>query len=339
MVCDQDSALGKAQLRVYFHLRLSSFKAFLQFVSVQEIPPRKFPVDMARRGPPYPPLKFRCDYRDGVKRCEWSFKTEHGLHRHQLIHLEGDAREEHLYYCRLGTGCPLRFKNLQLPNLRAHIKTVHRDIEHLICQVCKPFMFIADPVAFTQHQAEAHDSPQSTTSIPRITPIPTAPASSSWVISQSKTPERITLVPLETLPRTQPTPITPRHPTSFIVRTIPPLPESLDLEALHPPYCSDWDVAPEDDNTHSSAIPTLREFLWEMCGIELIPAQWAYLPIHRHLSASPTSSTGSEPTISGSSSSSLSATVFPSPISEPTTSATTLQSLGSLSTPNLTNNT
>ncbi|KAK0501940.1 hypothetical protein EDD18DRAFT_1346506 [Armillaria luteobubalina] len=292
MVYDQDSALEKAQLRVYFHLRLSSFKAFLQLVSVKESPPRRFLVDMARRGPPNPPLKFRCD----AKRCEWSFKTECDLHRHQLTHLEGAALEE------------------------------------------RPFVFIADPVAFAQHHTEAHNGPQPTP-LPQTSPTPT-PASSSLVISQSIIPESITSVPLETLPLTWPTPITQRHPPSFIVRAILPLPESLDLAALHPPYGNDWDVVPDEDlDAQSSDVPTLRDFLWETCGIELIPVQWAHHPIHRHLSALPTSSTESEPTSSGSSSSSLSATVFPPPISESTTSATTLQSLGSLSTPNPTNNT
>ncbi|KAK0476354.1 hypothetical protein IW261DRAFT_1594996, partial [Armillaria novae-zelandiae] len=191
MVYDQDAALEKAQSWVlYFQLRLLSFKAFLQLASVQESPPEKFPVNMVRRDPPNPPLHFKCDYLDDVKPCKWSFKTEHDLHRHQLIHLEGDAREEQLYHCPLGTGCRMRFNSLQLPNLRAHIKTVHRDIKHLICQVCRPFVFIADPVAFARHQAEAHDSdgPQSTRPIPRVNPIPAAPAPSSSVISQSIAP-------------------------------------------------------------------------------------------------------------------------------------------------------
>ncbi|PBK94346.1 hypothetical protein ARMGADRAFT_1029477 [Armillaria gallica] len=70
-----------------------------------------------------------------LHRC---FNRKHDRDRHERIHLKGAARVEHLHYCPLGSHCPHDFKNLQLGNLRMHIKTVHRDIQHLICQTQQP---------------------------------------------------------------------------------------------------------------------------------------------------------------------------------------------------------
>ncbi|SJL16491.1 uncharacterized protein ARMOST_20017 [Armillaria ostoyae] len=222
----------------------------------------------------------------------------------------------------------MKFKNLQLPNLRTHIKTVHRDIKHLICQLCRPFVLTRNPADFARHRAEKHTSPQSAP-LPRI--ILTL-ASSLPALSRPITPARITLVPLTTLRRARPTPTTPSPlASSFIVHAKPPCSESTDLEALLPPCCDDCYVVPKPYlKTHSSLIPTLHDFLRDECGIELIP----HHPTHHRLPSLLTSSPESELMSSGSSSSSLSTSGFSPPISQTTTSATTLQWPGSVSTPN-----
>ncbi len=53
-----------------------------------------------------------------------------------------------------------RLSSKLLHRLRLHeahnIYITSRDIQHLICQVCKPFVLTADPAAFARHQAEKH---------------------------------------------------------------------------------------------------------------------------------------------------------------------------------------
>ncbi|KAK0220850.1 hypothetical protein EDD85DRAFT_276669 [Armillaria nabsnona] len=263
---------------------------------------------MAVRDPRNSPLEHQCRcFIDGTTApCPSSFNRKHDRDRHERIHLKGAARVEHLHYCPLGSHCPHDFKNLQLGNLRTHIKTVHQDIQHLICQVCRPFVLTTDPAAFAQHQAEKHGG-RHPAPLPRFVPNPTpptTPASSPPALSRSTTPERITLVPLATLLRYLPATTPPMPPPcSFIVQAQPPLPaEGPCLKPIIPPrrprearkpYC----------RTHTRAIPTLRDFLRNTCGIELTQR-------HR-LPSPPTSSySESELTRSGSLSSSPNASVF-----------------------------
>ncbi len=203
-----------------------------------------------------------------------------------------------------------RLSSKLLHRLRLHeahnIYITSRDIQHLICQVCKPFVLTADPAAFARHQAEKHGG-WHPAPLPRFVPNPTppaTPASSPPALSRSTTPERITLVPLATLDRARPIPIPPMRPTcSFIVLVQPPLPaEGPCLKPIIPPrrprearkpYC----------RTHSSTIPTLRDFLRDTCGIELTQR-------HRLPSPPTSSSSESELTRSGSLSSSPNASVF-----------------------------
>ncbi|PBK68000.1 hypothetical protein ARMSODRAFT_976284 [Armillaria solidipes] len=307
---------------------------YLDLVSKQSAAPAEM-----RGDPPNSPLEHKCSFIKDGKPCRWSFNRRYDRDRHERSHLKGAARVEHLHYCPLGTGCPMKFKTSSWPTfartsrLSTHgIYTTSRDIKHLICQVCRPFVLTADPVAFAQHQAEKHGCPQSTP-LPRIVSIPTTPASSSPALSRSTTPVRIALVPLTTLLRALPTPTTPRPPPcSFIVHTKPPRSESPDLEALLPPCRGDWYVVPKPyRKSHSSIIPMLRDFLRDKCGIELTQCR---PPTSCHLPSPPTSSSESKLMRSGSPSSSLSASGFSPPISQATTSATTLQWPGSVSTPN-----
>ncbi|KAK0437384.1 hypothetical protein EV421DRAFT_1739097 [Armillaria borealis] len=191
--------------------------------------------------PPNPPLEHKCSFIKDGKPCKWSFNRRYDCDRHKRSHLKGAARVEHLHYCPLGTSCPMKFKNLQLANLRMHIKTVHRDIQHLICQMCRPFVLTADPVAFAQHQAEKHGRLHLAL-LPRIVPNPTPPAtlgSSPPTLSRSTTPDRITLVPLATLLRYPPTPTHPMPPScSFIVHVQLLLPaEGPCLQPIILPHC------------------------------------------------------------------------------------------------------
>ncbi|KAK0437360.1 hypothetical protein EV421DRAFT_1975370 [Armillaria borealis] len=284
--------------------------------------------EKSRRGdPPNPPLEHRCSYIEDGKPCQWSFNRRYDRDRHEKTHLRADARLEN--------HCPHEFKNLQLGNLRTHIKTVHRDIQHLICQVCRPFVLTADPAGFKQHQAEKHGGPHPAP-LPRIVPNPTpptTPASSPPALSRSTTPERITLVPLATLLCSRPTPTPPMPPTiSFIVRAQPTLPaEGPCLQPIIVPHRSREARKPYC-GTHSRAIPTLRDFLRNTCGIELTQC---HRPTHHRLPSPPTSSSSeSELTRSGSPSSSFNDSGFSSPIDQATTSTTALQWPGPPPTPN-----
>ncbi|SJL16519.1 uncharacterized protein ARMOST_20045 [Armillaria ostoyae] len=294
-------------------------------------------LNLLQRGDPaYPPLEHRCSYIKDGEPCQWSFNRRYDRDRHEKTHLEADARLENLHYCPLGSHCPHDFKNLQLGNLRTHIKTVHQDIQHLICQVCRPFVLTADPEAFARHQAEKHGGPHPAPS-PRIvsnpTP-PTTPASSPPALSRSSTPERITLVPLATLDRARPTPTPPMPPPcSFIVRAQPPLPaEGPCLQPIVVPRRPRREARKPYCRTHSRAIPTLRDFLRDTCGIELTQC---HRPTHHRLPSPPTSSSSeSELTRSGSPSSSFNGSGFSSPIGQATTSTAALQWPGPPPTPN-----
>ncbi|KAK0441248.1 uncharacterized protein EV420DRAFT_1485705 [Desarmillaria tabescens] len=306
MVGNQDSALDgdQAKPREYFRLGFSDFK--------RGIPPRI-------------PLRYKCILY-GTD-CKWSFNRSYDCHRHKRQHLEGDARAEHLHYCPLGTGCPLDFKNLQLGNLRIHIKTI------------QPFVLTTDLEAFAQHQAEKHGDLQPS-ALPRIitSPLPSeTPVSSPPALSQHTTPAKITLVPLATLIRGQPAPMPPKMlPCSFIQRARLPLPEDCCLTPIMPHRHDSWHCAaptPYKFKAHSRIVPTLRNFLRDDCGIELIPKRRL---IHCHLPSltGPFESPESALMSSGSSSSSPD-TSHPgphprSPISQQTTNTSTLRWVGAV---------
>ncbi|KAK0214385.1 hypothetical protein IW262DRAFT_1466125 [Armillaria fumosa] len=231
---------------------------------------------MARRAPHHHPGKHECRYfKNGTTtRCRSSFDRKHDRDRHERIHLEGAARAKYLHHCPLGSRCSHDFKNLQLGNLRTHIKTVHRDIQHLICQACRPFVLTADTAALARHQAEHHSRrrparPPRTVCNP--TP-PTTPESSPPALSRFSTPETIELVPLAALNRLRPAlaPAIPPHYSFTIVDAQQPLPaEGPHLEPIVPPPHPREARKPYSDRAHSRAIPTLRNFLRDTCGIEL----------------------------------------------------------------------
>ncbi|PBK68028.1 hypothetical protein ARMSODRAFT_1005033 [Armillaria solidipes] len=285
---------------------------YLDLVSKQSVAPAEMiwvqdsvlEQEKSRRGdPPYPPLEHRCSYTEDGKPCQWSFNRRYDRDRHEKTHLEADARLENLHYCPLGSHCPHEFKNLQLGNLRTHIKTV------------QPFVLTADPVAFARHQVEKHGGRHPALlprTVPNLTP-PATPAPSPPALSRSSTPERITLVPLATLDRARPTPTPPMPPPySFIVRAQPPLPaEGLCLQPIIVPRPTRREARQPYFRTHSRAIPTLRDFLRDTCGIELTQC---HRPTHRLPSPPTSSSSESELTRSGSSSSSLNDSGFSSPI-------------------------
>ncbi|KAK0200169.1 hypothetical protein DFS33DRAFT_1490607 [Desarmillaria ectypa] len=191
--------------------------------------------------------------------------------------------------------------------------------------------------AFAQHQREKHHDLQPTPLI-RIVANPTppaTPASTPPAVLQPSTRAKITLVPLATLIRSRPTPTPPETPPcSFILCANLPLPANCRLKPITPCHRrrNQWYVAPTPYylQKHSSTVPMLRDFLRSVCGIELLPKR---RPIRRHL-PSPTSSSESEPMSSRSSPFSPSASQSPYPVSQQTTSTSTLQWVGALTTPN-----
>ncbi|KAK0484290.1 hypothetical protein EDD18DRAFT_1361305 [Armillaria luteobubalina] len=277
MVCDQDLARENAQLRVYFYVRALFRKVFLQLASSRENPPQKFlliwpavllnimlesmNVDTSRMERLRDAGRALTESTTAIDMSESTLKVTLVL-------------SSNLHHCPLGNRCPHDFKNLQLGNLRTHIKTVHRDIQHLICQVCRPFVLTAGTAAFERHQAERHSGrrparPPRTVSNP--TP-PTTPSLSPPALSRFSTPKTIELVPLATLNRAgpAPAPAKPPHCSFMIVDPRQSLPaEGPCLEPIVPPPHPREARKPYCDRAHSRAIPTLRNFLRDTCGIEL----------------------------------------------------------------------
>ncbi|KAG7441680.1 uncharacterized protein BT62DRAFT_1011248 [Guyanagaster necrorhizus] len=281
---------------------------------------------MARGSPPSTPLQFKCFlYSSEIgKGCPWSFSRRFDCRRHEKTHLTGDALVEELHYCPLGTGCHADFKNLQLSNLRTHIRAVHHDIQHLICQDCMPFVLTADPAAFNRHKIEKHSDLQPVLhTIHNPTP-PAMPVPFPQALPQPST-SKITLAPLSTLIRHPPAPLLP-PPCSIIIRAKLPLPENRRLKPIVPRRRHDWHVAPTRPYIarYLNTVPKLRDFLRDACGVELRPPR-----TRRHL-PSPVSSSM---TGSGSVSTSPSASQSTPPTRNATISPPPLQWVGSLTVP------
>ncbi|KAK0476331.1 hypothetical protein IW261DRAFT_1642022 [Armillaria novae-zelandiae] len=275
MVRNQGLARENVQSKVYFYVRALSFKVFLQLASLRESPLQKSRVNMARCAPQHHAGKYECRYfKNGTTtRCRLSFDRQHDCDRHERTHLRGAARAKYLHHCPLGSRCHRDFKNLQLGNLRTHIKTVHRDIQHLICQICRPFVLTADPAAFARHQAEQHSGwhpAQQPRTVSNPTP-PTTPASSPPDLSPPSAPKTIKSVPLATRNRARPVPNPAMYPhCSFMImdtqRRLPA--EGPRLKPIVPPP-DPREARTPDYGTQSRALPPLRDFLRDTCGIEL----------------------------------------------------------------------
>ncbi|KAK0214403.1 hypothetical protein IW262DRAFT_270705 [Armillaria fumosa] len=101
--------------------------------------------------------KHACD------QCEKIFTRPHDLKRHRITHLDGELLEKEKHPCPITEiGCGRRM--LQLTNLRKHVQSIHRDVEHLVCFDCRPdFQQFPDSAALDNHIRVEHPPKQTQT--------------------------------------------------------------------------------------------------------------------------------------------------------------------------------
>ncbi|KAK0501918.1 hypothetical protein EDD18DRAFT_1426391 [Armillaria luteobubalina] len=255
MVCDQDLARENAQLRVYFYVRALSRKVFLQLAPSRESPSRKFLLI-------WPAVLLN------IMLESMNVDTS----RMERLRDAGRALTESM------TAIDMSESTLKV-TLVLSISIIVRSVTAALT-TSKTFSWATFErtsrlfTAFERHQAEHHSGrrparPPRTVSNP--TP-PTTPSSSPPALSRFSTPETIELVPLATLNRAGPAPAPekPPHCSFMIVDPRQPLPaEGPCLEPIVPPPHPREARKPYCDRAHSRAIPTLRNFLRDTCGIEL----------------------------------------------------------------------
>ncbi|KAK0214411.1 hypothetical protein IW262DRAFT_1466147 [Armillaria fumosa] len=90
------------------------------------------------------------------EQCKKRFTREFDVKRHQKTHLDEELLKQEKHSCPVTeTGCDAA--SLQLSNVKAHIKTKHIDIFHLMCFDCRPaFQRFHDTVALADHVELEH---------------------------------------------------------------------------------------------------------------------------------------------------------------------------------------